>query len=100
MPCAIFFNGSRPTALIWIIPYCPSGTLTPRPSNFRQNAVLGGQTVHVSSAVAVALHRPAAMALAGVGTPKGRPRVHSRMQHQLTSKSRNVLPSLRGGHAP
>ena len=52
----------------------------PRPPNLRQNAVLARQTVHVSLAVAVALHRPAAMAVAGAAKA-ARPRVHSRMQH-------------------
>ena len=44
----------------------------PRPPNIRQNAVLARQTVHVSLAVAVALHRPAAMAVAGAA--RARPR--------------------------
>ena len=39
-----------------------------RQPNLRQNAVLGGQTIHLSLVVAVALHRPTAMAVAGVGT--------------------------------
>jgi len=49
----------------------------------RQAAVLGRQTVHVSQAVAVASHRPAAMAVAGIGAAKTRPRIHSRMKHRL-----------------
>ena len=49
----------------------------------RQAAVLGRQTVHVSQAVAVASHRPAAMAVAGVGAAKTRPRIHSRMKHRF-----------------
>jgi len=67
VPCAIP-GGSRATALISIMPYCPSGARSPRPPNLRQNAVLGGQTIHLSLVAAVALHRPAAMAVAGVGT--------------------------------
>ena len=63
-----------------------------RPPNLRQNAVLG-QTVHVSSAVAVAVHRPAAMAVARVGAAKVRPRAHSRMQHRFpASQEMPCLP--------
>ena len=42
-----------------------------------------GQAVHVWYAVAVALRRLAAMAVAGVGAGRVRPMVHSRMKRQF-----------------
>jgi hypothetical protein len=70
----------------WLVCSCPLSNKPrpcPRSSNVRRNAVLSQETAHVSIAVAVVLHRPAAMAVAGAGAAKARPRAHSRKQHRF-----------------
>ena len=69
---------------------------TSRPPNLRQKAVLGRKTVYVSLAVAIALHRPAAMAVAGGGRRR-LGRGHIRGCSTLSSQSRNALPHLPAG---
>src|SRR4029077_17749891 len=50
-------SDAKAKAMGWLV--CSRST--PRPPNLRQNAVLDRQTVHVSLAVAITLHRRAAM---------------------------------------
>ena len=90
--CAIKRSSSPSDAKTKALGWLVRSRSIPRPPNLRQKAVLDRQTVHVSLAVAIALHRRAAMAVAG----RGRRRLgHGTFADAapLSSQSRNALPS-------